>query len=174
MLKKIWSLVLLIFIFSALTRGQVKIIVLPEHEKNFNKLIAWLGENKLFKDNELLINLIRETFLSAKAGDYEKYSVNLNKFRKEFGKLSDEQKSELLKFMLSSLTPVKRTTKPLQSPGCNADCLLTSCETTCPTGTKPKCQCGCFLQIVDANHINFFEFSTYLKVCCFLCCNAKT
>ncbi|MCX7763109.1 MAG: hypothetical protein N2252_09775 [Candidatus Kryptonium sp.] len=122
MLKRIWFLALLIFLFNAFASGQVRIVVLPEHEKNFNKLMAWLGENKLFKDNTSFINLIRETFLSAKARDYEKYFSNLNKFREELGKLNDEQKSELLKFMLSSLTPVERKVEPLQVPGCRADC----------------------------------------------------
>ncbi len=42
------------------------------------------------------------------------------------------------------LKPVKREVSPMQLPGCEADCLLTSCRIICPSSTKPKCQCHWF------------------------------
>jgi len=126
-------------------QGKSQVIVLPEHEKNFNKLMKWLEENALFKGKSGFISSIRETFNFAKAGDLEGYARSLNVFRGELEKLDSLELSELINFSLSSLTPVKsKEILPAEVPWCEADCLLTSCRIECPGGTKPKCQCHFF------------------------------
>jgi phenylalanyl-tRNA synthetase beta subunit len=126
-------------------KGVAKVIVLPEHEKNFNKLIKWLEESAIFKGKKSFISSIIETFNFAKAGNLEGYMRSLSVYRTELEKLDSLELSELINFSLSSLTPVKsKEVLPAEVPGCEADCLLTSCKITCPTGKKPKCQCHFF------------------------------
>ncbi len=122
-----------------------EIIVLPEHERNFERLMNWLQTNSLFKDKTSFIQSIRETFNFAKAGNLEKYAYWLRIFNSELSKLDTLEMKELLNFALASLTPVKsKEVLPAEVPGCEADCLLTSCRITCLSGTKPKCQCHFF------------------------------
>ncbi|CUS98626.1 hypothetical protein [Candidatus Kryptobacter tengchongensis] len=58
---------------NAQAEAEVRIIVLSQHETNFNKLIPWLEENHLFKDKIDFINSIKETFKFAKKGDIGEY-----------------------------------------------------------------------------------------------------
>lgn len=148
----IFIICLLIFLTNlanAQSKPQVKIIVLSQHEENFNKLISWLKENPLFKDKVDFINSIKETFKFAKEGNIEKYIHWLGIYKSELSKLSETEKKELMDFILSSLKPVKGDEEeysPMELPGgrCEANCLLTSCKTECPDGTKPKCKCEWF------------------------------
>jgi uncharacterized FlgJ-related protein len=137
--------------FTSPANGQsepkVKIIVLPQHEENFNKLAAWLEKSELFKRKIDFINSIKETFKAAKEGDIEKYRHWLSIYKSELSKLSEAEEKELKDFILSSLKPVKGGDEisPMEVPLCRANCLLTSCElNSCPTNTKPKCRCEWF------------------------------
>ncbi|MFN3135079.1 MAG: hypothetical protein ACK44H_05850 [Candidatus Kryptonium sp.] len=145
----IFAISLLIFFISfanGQTEPKVKIIVLPEHKENFNKLVSWLEKNHLFKDKVDFINSIKETFKSAEKDDVEKYKYWLGIYKSELSKLTEDEKKALMDFILSSLKPVKGKddVSPMELPGCKADCLLTSCEINCPTNTKPKCKCEWF------------------------------
>ncbi|MFN3135080.1 MAG: hypothetical protein ACK44H_05855 [Candidatus Kryptonium sp.] len=147
----IFIICLLIFLTNlanAQSKPQVKIIVLPQHEENFNKLISWLKKNHLFKDKVDFINSIKETFKSAEKADTEKYRRWLSIYKSELSKLNEVEKKELMDFILSSLKPVKgeEELSPMELPGgrCEANCLLTSCKTECLGGTKPKCKCEWF------------------------------
>ncbi len=145
MKRLISTLGVIIFIVSfSLAQSDVKIIVLPQHEENFNKTISWLKKDESFKNRVNFIRSIEETFKYAKVGDYESYVHWLSVFKSELSKLNDVEKSKLRDFILRSLTPVKREVSPMEVPGCRVDCLFTSCEITCPGGTKPKCRCEWF------------------------------
>jgi hypothetical protein len=128
----------------AQSKSVVRIIVLPEHEKNFNALVTWLNKSDLFKNKANFIKSIQETFKYAKEGDHENYIRWLSVFKSELAKLNDVEKSELMDFTLKSLTPIKKEFLPMELPGCEANCLLTSCRTQCPENTKPKCRCEWF------------------------------
>ncbi len=71
-MKCVISTLCVIVLFILLTsegfsqRQNVEIIVLPQHEENFNKLIPWLNENSLFRNKDRFIKSIRETFKYAK------------------------------------------------------------------------------------------------------------
>ncbi len=139
------GVIILLVSLSAFAQNQnPEIIVLPQHEENYVKIVTWLKENKSFKGRLDFVNSIQETFKSAKSGDIKGYFHWLGIFKLELAKLGDTEKSELMNFTLSSLKPVKRETKALELPGCEVDCLLTSCRINCPSGTKPKCQCHWF------------------------------
>ncbi len=125
----------------SLAQSNVKIIVLPQHEENFNKTISWLKKDKTFKDKVNFIRSIEETFKYAKSEDYENYVHWLGVFKSELSKLNDVEKSKLRDFILKSLIPVKSEISPMEVPGCRADCLFNSCSTSCPDGTMPKCRC---------------------------------
>ena len=153
----------LIFIFLAIlfitgkmfSQGTPHIIVLPEHEANFNKLITWLEKNDMFKNKTKFIESIRKAFSFAKSGDYIKYKHWVNLFREELAKLSAEEKDKLLMFAKENLSPVKSKEKiSRQFPGCKVDCLLTSCKVTCPNGTKPRCKCQWFFAVCECEPYN--------------------
>jgi hypothetical protein len=55
-------------------QSNVEIIVLPQHEENFRKLISWLSENELFKGKSDFIKSVSETFRYAKDGNIEQYA----------------------------------------------------------------------------------------------------
>lgn len=131
---------------NAQAEAEVRIIVLSQHETNFNKLIPWLEENHLFKDKIDFINSIKETFKFAKKGDIGEYRYWFGIYKSELSKLSEAEKKVLMDFILSSLKPVKgeEGISPMELPGCEVNCLLTSCKTQCPDGTKPKCRCEWF------------------------------
>ena len=121
-----------------------KIIVLAEHEKNFDTLMQWLEASRFASKTNFILS-VRETFNAAKAGDSAKYTAWLKTFDSELAKLDSVEMKELMNFALTSLSPVKSEEMvSTEVPGCKADCLLTSCTITCPSRTKPKCQCHFF------------------------------
>ena len=121
-----------------------KIIVLAKHEENFDTLVQWLKASRFASKPDFILS-VRETFNAAKVGDSAKYAAWLKTFDSELAKLDSVEMKELMSFAVTSLSPVKSEEMiSTEVPGCKADCLLTSCTVTCPSGTTPKCQCHFF------------------------------
>ncbi len=45
--------VIILIVSFSLAQSKVKIIILPQHEENFNKMISWLKEDESFKKRSI-------------------------------------------------------------------------------------------------------------------------
>ncbi len=151
-MKRLISILgLIIFIVSfSLAQSNVKIIVLPQHEENFNKTISWLKKDESFKNKVDLIKSFEEAFKYAKAGDYVNYIHWVHVFGSELSKLTESEKSKFENFLSKLPIPEVKEYKIEKGPSCTVSCTFGSCAAIeCTRGASCRCiggypVCDCF------------------------------